>query len=353
MLDGSGTFDLPPLGERPRCTIVIPCYNEERFIEAAVRGAMAQTYPRDLVEILVVDGRSTDKTRALVAALTLEDPRVALHDNPGRYQSAAMNIGIKRSRGDVIVRMDAHAEYAEDYVERSVEVLRRTGAANVGGAARPRARGFFQHALSAALGSPLGVGGSAYRDETREGFVESVFNGAFRREAFQLAGLYDPKSVTNEDAELNQRIIEAGGKVYLSRDIVVHYYPRDSLGALARQYFAYGQGRARTLYKRGRILSMRPLVPFATLTGFAVLAGASVLAPAVSPLLTAACILYGLLVVAEAVRVASRTHVAFALAIAAIFPVMHAAHGAGFWAGLVRHVRARWSENEPERLTAR
>ena len=121
-----------------------------------------------------------------------------------------------------------------------------------------RAKTFFQRALCAAFTSRLGTGGAAYRSEGAEGPVDTVFLGAFRRDVFERVGLFDPRAVTNEDAELNQRIIDSGGKVYLSPAIVVGYYPRESLSALTRQYFAYGQGRARTLLKHGGLLSGDP-----------------------------------------------------------------------------------------------
>ncbi|AUX40636.1 glycosyl transferase family 2 [Sorangium cellulosum] len=342
-----------PLAERPRCSIIVPCYNEERYIEATLRGALGQRYPEDLLEILVVDGGSTDRTREIVARVAAEHPRVTLLHNPARIQAAAMNLGIRRSRGEVIVRMDAHADYAPDYVAASVAVLRRTSALNAGGAARPRHQGGFQRALCAALSSPLGVGGSAYRDPSREGFVESVWGGAFRREAFEIAGLYDPAAITNEDAELNQRIIEAGGAVYLSREIVAHYYPRASLGALARQYFAYGAGRARTLLRRRKLLSLRPIVPFCMVTAFALLALAAALLPAARPLLAAASLAYAALVIAESLRLAQRAPSRDFALLCAIFPAMHAAHGLGFWAGLLRGARDRADRREAERLPAR
>src|SRR5262249_58680066 len=124
--------------------------------------------------------------------------------------------------------------------------LARGGAASAGGAQRARARSAFQRALCAARDSPLAVGGARYRSGANEGFVDTVFLGAFKRRVFETVGLYDPRAVTNEDAELNQRLLDSGGRVYLSRDIVVHYHPRDSFGAVARQYFRYGRGRART-----------------------------------------------------------------------------------------------------------
>ncbi len=342
--------EVRPLPERPFCTLVIPCLDEEDHIEAVVRAAMRQSYPRELSEIFVVDGGSTDRTRAIVAELEREDPRVVVLDNPGRYQSAGMNVAILRARGDVVVRMDAHADYADDYVASSIAALRRTGALNVGGAARARHRTAFQRAVCAALASPLGFGGSAYRDPRREGFVESVFNGAFRREAFELAGLYDPEAVTNEDAELNQRILEAGGRVYLSRDVVVHYYPRSSPVALARQYFAYGQGRARTLKKRGRLLSIRPVVPFAALASGAGLAAASLVSSAAASALGAAALAYAGLVAFESARASARHGLGTWPLVCAVLPIMHAAHGLGFAAGLVRYRRADLAADTPERL---
>ena len=344
---------LPPLEERPACSIVIPCLDEEAYIEAAVRGAMGQHYPASRLEILVADGGSTDGTRAIVERLAAQDPRVILVDNPGRFPSAGLNAAIRRARGAVIVRMDAHADYAPDYVAAAVDALRRTGAAVAGGAARARARGLFQLALCGALSSPLGVGGSAYRDASREGFVESVWGGAFRREAFEAVGLFDAAARANEDAELNQRIIEAGGTIYLSRDVVSFYYPRSSLGALVRQYFAYGEGRARTLLRRRRLLSPRPLIPFAALTAFVSVSLLALAKPGTWPLLLAGTAVYGIAVLAESTRLARRRGAEVLPLLWVIFPAMHAAHGAGVWAGLFRNALKGVAHLEPERLAAR
>jgi glycosyltransferase involved in cell wall biosynthesis len=344
---------LPPLDERPMCSIVIPCLNEEAYIEGAVRAAMAQHYPHSRLEILVADGGSTDATRAIVDRLAGEDPRVRLVHNPGRFPSAGMNQGIRRASGAVIVRMDAHAEYAPDYVAVAVDTLRRTGAVTAGGAARPRAKGEFQRALVAALSSPLGFGGSAYRDPSREGFVESVWGGAFRREAFEKVGLFDAEARANEDAELNQRIVEAGGSVYLSRDLLSYYYPRASLGELAEQYFTYGQGRARTLLRRRRLLSPRPLVPFTAVTSFALLVLLALLVPAAWPLPALAAIAYASVVLVESARVARRFGWDVFARVAIIFPTMHVAHGLGVWSGLLRNAGKGIAGREPERLLAR
>jgi succinoglycan biosynthesis protein ExoA len=320
-------------------TIAMPCRDEEAYIEACIRSVQAQDWPYDQMEILVADGMSMDATREILARLAAADPRIRLVDNPARVQAAGLNECIRRARGEVIVRMDVHAEYAPDFVRKCVEVLERTGADNVGGAARPRARTFFQRCVAAALVSPLGMGGSHYRKASEEGDVESVWPGAFRRDVFERFGTFDPQAVTNEDAELNQRIVDAGGRVYMSREIVVHYYPRESMRQLARQYFKYGRGRARTLLKHGRFLSWRPAVPFLWLTGEVLLLATSPW----HPLGTWSLATYGLVAGVEAVRVGRHEGVLAIPVVWSIFPVMHMAHGAGFAAGLVRYtLRPDW-----------
>ena len=170
---------------RPFVTIAMPCLNEMQYIEACLRSVFEQDYPPDRLEILVADGGSKDGTRELVQRFAAGDGRVVLVDNPGRLQAAGMNAAILRARGDIVVRMDVHCEYETSFVRKCVEVLERTGAENVGGAARTRARTSFQRAVSAALESPLGVGGSAYRSGLQEGFVDTVFPGAFPRRVFE------------------------------------------------------------------------------------------------------------------------------------------------------------------------
>ncbi len=334
--------------ELPLVTIVMPCLNEARHIRACLRSVLDQDYPSELVEILVADGGSTDGTREVIARVGAEDPRVALVHNPARVQSAGMNAGIRRARGDVIVRMDVHCEYAKDYLRRCVEALERTGADNVGGAQRARAETPFQRALCAALDSPLGVGGASYRSALKEGLVDTVFLGAFRRRVFESAGLYDPGAITNEDAELNQRILSAGGKIWLSRDIVVHYYPRDSFRALARQYFRYGRGRARTLLKHGKLPSVRPVLPAALVATALALLATAPLHPFTPAFFGAFASATGL----EAVRVGRRGGTRQVLTVWAIFPLLYVAHGSGFATGLWHYsVHRDWSE--PERLPVR
>lgn len=330
----------------PFVSIVMPCYNERRYIEACLAGVLAQDYPRDRVEVLVTDGMSDDGTREILARLSAADPRIRVIDNPDRLQAPGMNRAIKASRGEILVRMDVHAEYASDYVSQCVRVLDATGADNVGGSQRARADTPFRQALCAALDSFLAVGGSKYRHADNEGYVDTVFLGSFRRKLFEKVGLYDPKAITNEDAELNQRIRASGGSVYLSRDIVVHYYPRDSFRSLAKQYWKYGQGRARTLLKHGRP-ELRPMTPFLFVAGSAAVA----LVPSLrwlSPLWFGG---YAAATLVEAVRIGIKHQVPGQIPrIWAIFPVLHVSHGAGFLRGLLHYAMNPDWEGEPELL---
>jgi succinoglycan biosynthesis protein ExoA len=323
---------MPP----PFVTIAMPALDEAGYIEACLRSVQAQTYPADRIEVLVADGGSTDGTRQILARLAHEDTRIRLVDNTARIQAVGLNRILEQSRGEVVVRMDVHCEYAPDYVEKCVEVLARTGADSVGGAQRCRGETSFQKAVCAALRSPLGVGGAAYRNPEKEGFVDTVFLGAFRREVFDRIGPWDPLAVTNEDAELNQRLIAAGGRIYLSREIVVHYSPRDSLRALARQYLRYGQGRARTLAKHRRFLTLRPALPFLAVATEALLLAALPVTLAGLYIGAAAVLAAGV----EAVRVGASGGATRILLVWIILPVIVVSHGIGFGVGLLRHVAA-------------
>ena len=328
---------------QPYVTVAMPCRNEAGFIEACLRSVQAQSYPRERIEILVADGGSTDGTREILARLAKEDDRIRLIDNPQRIQAAGLNHAIRGSRGDVIARMDVHADYAPDYLEKCIEVLDRTGADNVGGAARCRAKGSVQLAVCSALHSPLGFGGASFRNAEAEGYVDTLFPGAFRRAIFEKVGLFDEGAPTNEDAEINQRILQAGGRLYLSREIHCYYYPRNSLTALATQYFRYGQGRARTLLKHRRFVTLRPALPFlALLTGIA----AALAAPRVAAL---GAVTYAVGAGVEAVRVSRRFEAPVGVTWLA-FPAMHFPHALGFGVGLVRFLlRPNWTRPQLDR----
>jgi succinoglycan biosynthesis protein ExoA len=312
----------------------MPSYNEELYIEECLRTLLNQDYPRDRMEILVADGGSPDKTREIVARIAAEDSRVRLVDNSAhKIQSWGQNLAIQESKGDFILICDVHAEYAHDYVSQLIDAFVRTGADCAGGAQRAKAETWFQKALCAALTSPLGVGGAAYRSPEKEGWVDTVFPGAFRRSILEKVGLYDVKAVTNEDAELQQRILEAGGKVYLSNKVVVYYYPRKSFRLLSKQYFKYGDGRARTLLMHKRFPVLRPLVPLAFVVGGITL----IVVPPLQALAPLAFGTYAAITGLEALRVGLKEGLWAVPVVWAIFPTLHLSHGIGMLQGLIKY----------------
>lgn len=349
---------------RPFVSIVIPCLNEEASLPECLDSILSQDYPRDKLEILIADGGSSDDTLGVIERYAASNPAATIRvvKNPDRIQAAGCNRAIAESRGDVIVRMDAHARYQRDYVTSCVNELAKTGAEIVGGAQRAVWRTPFQRAMVAALESPLAMGGAAYRNPSSEGFVDTVWLGAFRRDAFEHVGLYDPSAVTNEDAELNHRVIRAGGKVFLSRNIVAYYYPRESLRALARQYFRYGMGRARTSLKHRSLQSPRPIAPLLLVIALLAVAFASPFSSAAEASLALLGSIYLGIVSLEASRMGFRRGLDIAPDILAILPTIHFAWGTGFLAGLFRYaVKPDWSEEprlaprtpdeEPSRLS--
>jgi glycosyltransferase involved in cell wall biosynthesis len=322
--------------KNPLVSIVVPCLNEAGYIEGCLRTLQQQDYPRDSIEVLLADGGSTDGTQDIVRRIAANDQRIRILHNARRFQAPGLNEAIKVSTGKIIVRMDVHCEYAANYVSKCVETLIRTGADNVGGAQRAIAKTPFQEVLCRVLTSPLGVGGAKYRSASEEGFVDTVFLGAFRRTVFENWGLYDDDAITNEDAELNQRILSGGGKIYLSREIVVHYYPRDSFSGLARQYYRYGLGRARTLRKHGKLPTVRPVLPFLLTVGLGSVILIPVLHPVALPILSGYFGLTGV----EATRVAWDLGPMSVMRAWGMFPAIHFAHGLGFAHGLFRGARS-------------
>lgn len=246
-------------------TIVIPMRNEERFVARCLDSILPQLPSADTAEVFCVDGASKDRTREIVQQYAAKDQRVKLLDNPGQIVPVAMNIALAQARGDVIIRLDCHAEYAEDYVQQCLEVLNRTGADVVGGygKTRPAQDTPVGRAIAAATSNPFGIGGSTFRTIGPEREADTVPFGCFRRDVFDRFGLYDERLVRNQDLELASRIRRGGGKIIISPQIRLVYYNRSTWTGIRQQCFYNGLWNVYTLYIIGGGLRPRHLVPMA------------------------------------------------------------------------------------------
>jgi glycosyltransferase involved in cell wall biosynthesis len=341
--DGSSVATVTAPAGVPVVSIVIPVRDEERFIEACLESVLAQDYPADRVEILLVDGMSTDRTRELAAAVLADrttDGRARILDNPRCIAPTAMNIGISAATGDVVVRADGHTVLPPDYVRRSVEVLQETGSQCVGGTIRTLGSGAAGRAIAAAQSSRFGVGGVAFRTgRSTAGPVDTVPFGAWPRAVFERVGAFDEELVRNQDDELNFRLVQAGGTVWFDPAIRTDYFSSSSLRRLWRQYFQYGQYKIRVAQKRMGFASVRHVVP----ATFVVTTAASLLiAVARRDPRWALAVLgpYAVANGAASIAATRRTSVDPGR-VALAFAVLHTSYGAGFLSGIWRWRRSR------------
>jgi GT2 family glycosyltransferase len=284
--------------------------------------------------VIVADGLSDDGTREKVQAIASADPRVRLIDNPGRFVSAGLNAAIAAARGAVIVRMDAHTEYAPDYVRQCVAVLGETGADNVGGPWIARGDGYISRAIAASFQSPFGAGAARGHDPSFEGSLDTVYLGCWRREIFHSAGLFDEELIRNQDDEFNLRLMLAGGTIWQSPRIRSWYRPRSSLGALLRQYLQYGYWKVRVIWKHGRPASLRHLVPVLFVLGLTLGWLGGFLYPPLWWPYGAMLASYGLLSLAFAARSAASRGWDLLPILPVVFLVYHLGYGAGFAMGV-------------------
>lgn len=256
-----------PDGTSLALSIVIPCLNEVTYLPGCLNSLIEGDYPHSDWEILIVDGGSTDGTLDVVADYRAKYPFIRLIPNPARIKPIALNIGIKAARGDVIMRIDAHARYARDYVRRCVEGLRERGVENIGGIRETHTdsnAGALGLALSLAVSAPAAVGGAHYRTgrQVEPGLVDTVFCGCYPRHVFDEIGLFNERLIRTQDRELNFRLREAGGRVLLDPAIRCTYFSRTDFRTYLRWIFegAFWLGYARR-FTTVRMISRRNLAP--------------------------------------------------------------------------------------------
>lgn len=247
-------------------SVICPIYNEEKYIAKCIESILEQDYPKDDLEVILVDGMSTDNTRNIVAQYTNKYSFIRLIDNPKRIAPWAMNIGIKESKGDIIMRLDAHATYENNYFSALECGLNKYNADNIGAVCRTDVLNKTPKTLAIreVLSNKFGVGNSTFRTGIKcVQEVETVPFGCWKRDVFDKYGYYDVRLVRNQDIELNKRIIRGGGKIVIIPDTYCTYLARESFNALAKNNYANGKWNILTVYytKEMRSLSLRHFIP--------------------------------------------------------------------------------------------
>lgn len=243
-------------------TLILPIRNEAKYIRQCLDAILGQDYPVEQMEILVADGMSTDDTRGIVEQYQENHPQIRLLDNPGKIVPTGMNIGLRQTRGEVIIRVDGHCIIAPDYVRNCVEYLEDETIAGVGGPMETIGENAVSQTIAIAMSSPFGVGNSSFRTVSGKSMlVDTVPFPAFRRETIRQVGVYDEELVRNQDDEYSYRVREFGGKLLLAADVRSRYFSRGSLKGLWKQYYQYGFYKVRVLQKHPRQMSMRQFVP--------------------------------------------------------------------------------------------
>lgn len=242
-------------------SVIIPIRNEEGYIKHCIDSVVAQDFPEDALELILVDGMSCDKTVEIIKRYMENYKFIKLLSNPKKTVQFALNIGIENATGTYIVRMDAHSEYETDYISKCVEYLEKTKAQNVGGPMIAKGKTNLQKVIAAAYHSPFALGGGKFHNENFEGYADTVYLGSFKKSMLEDLGMYDECLPCNEDDDLNFRIIENGGKIFITPNIKSVYYPRSTYKDLFKQYYKYGFWKVAVIKKHKKPARLSHLVP--------------------------------------------------------------------------------------------
>ncbi len=333
-------------GDLPLLSAILPIRNEARYITRSLNAVLAQDYPSDRIEIIVVDGMSDDGSREIVWSIQALNPNVQLIDNPRLIVPTGMNAAMARARGEIFVRIDGHCEIERDYFRRCVEHLQNDGVDGVGGPVETVGETELAGIIAAAMSSRFGVGDSAFRTvKDRTMLADTVAFPAYTRSIVERVGPYDEELVRNQDDDYNYRLRKIGAKVLLAVDVRSRYYSRDTIRSLWRQYFQYGYWKVRVMQKHPRQMQPRQFVPFLFVAALLL----SLLATPFSAIGAWAFGLTGgsyiITNLATSFLVARQQNMPLSWPLPVIFSTLHVSYGLGFLIGLVKFWN-RWGDTE-------
>ena len=329
----------------PKVSVIVPCYNEQSTIRLLLEALREQTFPRAEMEVILADGMSTDGTRAEIAAFQKDFPdlEVRVVDNTLRNIPSGVNRAIEASRGEIIVRLDAHSKPYSDYVANSVKAHEEGRGDNVGGVweIHPGADTWIAKSIAAAAAHPLGVGDAMYRHAKHAALVDTVPFGSFRRSLIDKVGFFDESLLTNEDYEFNTRVREAGGRIWLDPSIRSVYFARSTLLELIRQYWRYGFWKWRMLRRYPHTLRWRQALPPLFVLSLLALALLSIVVPFARLVLAGELILYFFIMILAGIYAAFRKRQpSLVVGLPLAIPAMHVTWGSGLlWSILISSLK--------------
>ncbi|KPJ73543.1 hypothetical protein AMJ48_01165 [Parcubacteria bacterium DG_74_1] len=320
-------------------SIIIPCRNEEKFIGKCLDSIISQDYPKERIEVFVVDGMSGDRTRKIVQNYGQKYPFIKILENQKKFTNFAFNIGIKEAKGEAIVLMGAHASYEKDYVSKCVKYLNKYNVDNIGGVVRaiPVKDTLIAKSIAVSLSSFFGVGGSYFRlgsKVARE--VDTVFGGCYKREVFDKVGLFNENLRRSQDMEFNLRLKKSGGKILLAPDIISYYYPQASLKDFLQHNFNDGVWVTYPLKFKIKIFSWRHLIPLFLVSGVLGLFVLSFFFLAAKILFDLLLGSYLLLNLFFSLRISIKKGIEYLLVLPIAFVIRHFSYGLGSIFGLIK-----------------
>lgn len=318
-------------------SIICPIYNEEKYIDSCINSILQQDYSKNDLEVLFVDGMSSDKTRKIISGYSSKYPFIKVLDNPLRIVPPAMNIGIRAAKGDIIIRLDAHAIYPERYISELVSNLKKLSADNVGGVCRtlPVNNTIICRSIAIALSSSFGMGNSHFRvgaTEVRK--VDTVPFGCFRRSLFDKIGLFDEELVRNQDDEFNGRIIKNGGTIYLLPHLVIDYYARDTVKKVSKMFYQYGLFKPLVNRKLGSPATVRQFFPMLFVAGCILGGILSFFSNVLFYIYLSVLIVYLLLAVIFSLK--DGRNILLVPALIYTYLTIHMSYGWGYWVGIFK-----------------
>ncbi len=319
-------------------SVIIPTYNEEKYIEKCLLSIVNNDFPKDKLEVLVIDGGSQDKTREIIFYFCKKYPFIKFLNNPFRTQVVAFNMGVRESKGDVIIIISSHAEYPKDYISKLAGWLKDAKADVVGGMwkIKPGSNTLVARSISEALCSSFGIGNIKYRLGTEKPtYVDTVPYGAYKRSILNSVGLFDEHfDFAGEDAEINFRISRNGGKILLVPDVYSVYYARPTLSKLGRQYFNYGLSKPLIFEKHKALPSWRHFVPPAFVGSLII---SLVLSVIYRPFLWLFLFILGSYIIANlafSLKIFLKKGFRFFFVLPLVFATLHLSYGIGYLKGI-------------------